>query len=207
MPRKTNDTKQRLIETAITLIWESSYGAVSVDGICKAADIKKGSFYHFFPSKIDLAVAAMETAFAEFRPILDDIFSPLNPPIERFKDYADMGYKLQQEIAEQHGMVCGCPFVSLGSEMAPQDQTIRAKTDEIIELHKQYYETTLEDMVSANLLPSNTDIKAKANNIYAFIMGQLVMARIQNSLEPLKHDLKIGLFNMIGLSHSTLEPA
>ena len=203
----TKNTKEKLVETAIDLIWKSSYGAVSVDEICKTADVKKGSFYHYFPSKIDLAIAAMEEAFESYRPYLDAVFSPSKSPVQRFEDYADMGYETQKEIAEEQGMVCGCPFVSLGSEMAPQDESIRKKTDEVIGFHQKYYETTLRDMVAEGLLPENTDIKARAHEIYAFVMGQLVMARIQNSLEPMKRDLKTGLFRMIGIETSTPKAA
>ena len=60
MARPDNGTRQKLIETAKNLIWTSSYGAVSVDDICRTANVKKGSFYHYFPSKQDLALAAME---------------------------------------------------------------------------------------------------------------------------------------------------
>ena len=42
------------------LIWEQSYGSVSVDVICERAGARKGSFYHFFPSKSDLAAVAIE---------------------------------------------------------------------------------------------------------------------------------------------------
>jgi len=35
------DTRQRLLETAMDLIWEQSYGAVSVDVICERAGAKK----------------------------------------------------------------------------------------------------------------------------------------------------------------------
>jgi len=201
------NTKEKLIGAAIDLIWKSSYGAVSVDEICKAADVKKGSFYHYFPSKIDLAIAAMEQAFEGYRPLLDTIFSPSKSPIKRFEDYADMGYETQKEVAEEQGMVCGCPFVSLGSEMAPQDESIRKKTDEIISFHQRYYETTLRDMVAEGLLPEDTDIQATANKIYTFVMGQLVMARIQNSLEPMQRDLKAGLLRMIGIETQNVKAA
>ena len=165
------------------------------------------TYDHYFPSKIDLAAAAMDEAFEQFRPMLDEVFSSSKDPVKRFEDYADMGYEAQKEIAEQHGMVCGCPFVSLGSEMAPQDETIRAKTDEIISRHKKYYETTLRDMVAEGILAADTDVQAKADKIYSFIMGQLVMARIQNSLEPMKRDLKTGLFRMIEIKEKMLEEA
>ena len=55
---RTSDAKEKLLRVAFDLIWEQSYGAVSVDDICERANVKKGSFYYFFPSKSDLAVAA-----------------------------------------------------------------------------------------------------------------------------------------------------
>ncbi|MFK7839508.1 MAG: TetR/AcrR family transcriptional regulator [Bdellovibrionales bacterium] len=207
MAGASKNTKERLINTAMDLIWKSSYGAVSVDDICKAAKVNKGSFYHYFPSKIDLATAAMQEAYNQFRPILDQIFSPSIPPIERFEKYAEMGYEHQKEIADQHGMVCGCPFVTLASEMAPQDETIRSKTEEIIAIHQKYYETTLRDMVAAGLLSSDTDVSTKASKIYTFVMGQLMLARIQNNLGPMKRDFRAGLFRMIGIKQDITEVA
>ncbi|HSH94300.1 MAG TPA: helix-turn-helix domain-containing protein, partial [Roseimicrobium sp.] len=53
MPR-ISDAKQRLMDAAQNLIWERSYGATSVDDICAKADVRKGSFYHFFRSKSEL---------------------------------------------------------------------------------------------------------------------------------------------------------
>ena len=198
-------TKERLIETAIDLIWKSSYGAVSVDEICKAADVRKGSFYHFFPSKIDLAIAAMDSAYSEFKGIMEDIFDKSVPPLERFENMADFGLKHQEDVAKQYGMVCGCPFVSLASEMAPQDPHIREKVDGII-MHKMgFYEDALQDMVNDGTLPKSTDIKATAHNIYTFVMGQLMLARIQNSLEPMKRDLKNGINALIGVDRSALK--
>ena len=194
-----NNTKERLVTTAMDLIWKSSYGSVSVDGICKAADVKKGSFYHFFPSKISLAVAALEEAFDTYRPMLDEVFSPINSPIERFEKYSELGCSSQKEIAEQYGMVCGCPFISLGSEMAPQDESIRKKTHEIIVRHKKYYEVTLRDMVAEDLLAKDADVQIIADQIYAYIMGQFVMARISNSLDMFERDIKSGLFRIMGV--------
>lgn len=204
----SNNTRERLIETALDLIWVSSYGSVSVDDICKAADVRKGSFYHYFPSKIDLAIAAMDTGYGEFKPLLDEIFSPTTPPIKRFKKYVTCGYEHQQEIQKTHGMVCGCPMVSLASEMAPQDKAIQDKTDEIIGYKMKYYETTLRDMIAEGIIPEDTDIKAKANNVHSFIMGQFVMARIQNSLKPLEpKTVEDGLFSIIGVKNEALEDA
>src|ERR1700733_15300925 len=188
MSKTTPDTKQILIDTASELIWKNSYGSVSVDDICKAADVKKGSFYHFFPSKVDLAVAAMEETAVSFKSALDEIFSAGSAPVARFERYADFVYEKQKETAAKYGHVCGCPDASLGSEMACQEDRIRQKFDEITTNKKRYFESALRDMIAEGVLPAKTDVKTKAEEIYAYIMGQLMMARIQNNLEPLKRD-------------------
>lgn len=59
MPRGS-DAKDRLMQAAMDLIWTNSYGATSVDAICQKAGARKGSFYHFFASKSELAVKALE---------------------------------------------------------------------------------------------------------------------------------------------------
>lgn len=56
MGRAPTNTKTKLIETATDLIWRDSYGSVSVDDICAQTGVKKGSFYHYFPSKAHLAL-------------------------------------------------------------------------------------------------------------------------------------------------------
>ena len=40
--KQRSDTKQRLLDAAGRLIWEQSYGAVSVDEICDQAGANKG---------------------------------------------------------------------------------------------------------------------------------------------------------------------
>src|SRR5438270_639569 len=92
-----NETRQKLLKTALDLIWEHSYGFVSVDDICKRAGVLKGSFYHFFHSKSDLAVAAYEEYWAvNRRPQLDAVFSAQVPVVERFMRYCDQVYANQK---------------------------------------------------------------------------------------------------------------
>lgn len=196
----SNNTKQKLIDTALELLWTNSYGAVSVDDICKAAGVKKGSFYHFFPSKVDLAIAAMEQSSAVVKPDYDRIFSPGTEPLKRFEDYADYCCQGQEEALRKYGRVCGCPCASLGSEIAGQEAGIRAKFDQVTTRQERYFENAVRDMVAEGLLPTDTDTKAKAKEVYAYILGQLMIARIQNDLASLKRNLKTGLLQVLGIS-------
>lgn len=198
------DTKQILIDTALELMWKNSYGSVSVDDICKAANVKKGSFYHFFPSKVDLAVAALNHSFEEFRPTYDRMFAPEVPPLERFERMAAYVLKSQEEAAVKYGRVCGCPCAAVGSEMSGQEQAIREVFDLIIGTQKRvYYETAVRDLVATGLLPPDTDVTVKAEEVYAFLLGQLMVARIRDDLSSLKRDLWPGLQQLLGIKSAS----
>jgi TetR/AcrR family transcriptional repressor of nem operon len=200
MKCQPNTTKQKLIDTAWELLWTSSYGAVSVDDICKAAGVKKGSFYHFFPSKVDLAIASMEETFATIKPEYDSIFSPGSPPLQRFSDLADHMIAGQEEAAKRYGRVCGCPCISLGSEIAGQESGVREAFDLILSRKERYYENAIRDLIADGLVPADTDAKAKAAELSTFIIGQLTVARIQNDLTALKRTLKTGMLQVLGVA-------
>ncbi len=82
---RTSNADQRLMDAALYLLWEESYGFVTIDDICKRADVRKGSFYHFFGSKSDLAVRALDRMWVEYKPQLDEMFAPSIPPMERIR--------------------------------------------------------------------------------------------------------------------------
>lgn len=199
MGRPSQGTREKLIETARELIWRESYNAVSVDEICKKADVKKGSFYHYFPSKADLAVEAMDAGMQEMKEYYDDIFSPTRPATERFSLMARHVVEHQREIATEYGHVCGCPFAGLGSEVAGQNEIISEKITDICVKKSAYYTSALRALIAEGLVDPMMDVEAKANEIFAFIVGQLVMAKIWNDLDFLEKNLERGVFDLIGL--------
>jgi TetR/AcrR family transcriptional repressor of nem operon len=91
MPRPPTGTRQKLIDTATDLIWTSSYGSVSVDDICHTAGVKKGSFYHYFPSKHDLAATVLLDYFETvIEPDLKHIFAANVPFAIQIDHLADV---------------------------------------------------------------------------------------------------------------------
>ena len=58
---RVSDAREKLMSAILELIWSGSYGNTTIDQICERAGVKKGSFYYFFDSKADLAVAAILT--------------------------------------------------------------------------------------------------------------------------------------------------
>src|ERR1041384_6893505 len=106
---RTSDAHERLMDAALDLIWEESYGAVTIDDICQRAGVKKGSFYYFFDSKAELAVAALERMWAnDWKPSPDHRFSPSLDPVTRMSFYLDSIYHRQVELRKRTGKVIGC---------------------------------------------------------------------------------------------------
>src|SRR6266513_898909 len=193
---RVSDAKERLMEAVRELIWTGSYGSTTIDQICERAGVKKGSFYYFFDSKCDLAVAALDEDFQKRRVELDAIFSPTVPPLDRIRNYCEFGYRLQAELKKQCGAVLGCPLCTRGSEVSTQDENLRLKIQEILQYKSKYIETAIRDAAAAGLIKA-PDAVAKTRMVRAYIEGLLTQARIQNDLAPLRDAIR-GVFDLLG---------
>ncbi len=185
MPR-VSTAKERLMDAAMDLIWENSYGATSVDAICDKAGVKKGSFYYFFKSKSELAAVALETDWNKRQSKFDSIFSPTVPPLERFKRYCEFSYEKMAEIQRKCGAVLGCPLSALGSEVCHQDTVLIHKIQELLDRKLAYFESAIRDAHAQGLIDA-PDARAKAKSLFAFFQGALAQARIENDVEVLRN--------------------
>jgi AcrR family transcriptional regulator len=77
MQQRSEETRARIIESAIKLFSNRGYNAASVDDICSEAGISKGAFYHHFESKQALFLA-----------LLDGWLQTIDNAIEASKDKA-----------------------------------------------------------------------------------------------------------------------
>jgi TetR/AcrR family transcriptional repressor of nem operon len=183
---RTSDAKEKLIEVAFDLIWDSSYANVSVDQICERAGVNKGSFYYYFKTKADLAIAAYDEHWKLKQPEMDRLFSPQVPPLERLSGWCEFIYKVQKAKSEKHGRACGCPYASVGSEMATQEDGIRAKAAELIAKGAKYLECAIADAKREGSATAG-DPKVAAQQIHSYVLGSVLQAKIQNDVEVLKN--------------------
>jgi len=197
---RPSDAKARLMKAVRELIWTGSYGSTTIDQICERAGVKKGSFYYFFDSKCDLAVAALDEDFQKRRVELDAIFSPTVPPLDRIRNYCEFGYRLQAELKKECGVVLGCPLCTLGAEVSTQDEKLRLKIQEILQYKSKYIETAIRDADAAGLIKA-PDAAAKTRMVRAYVEGLLTQARIQNDLAPLREVVQ-GVFDLLGAKES-----
>src|SRR5262249_3037484 len=137
---RVSDARERLVEATIDLLWSESYGAVSVDAICERAGAKKGSFYHFFKSKDELVIAALDAHWESRKPTLDRLFPPSVPPLERLRAYFENVYQRQTELGAKYGAPQGCFYTKLGIEVSQQTE-IGKKVQDILAAYTRYYES------------------------------------------------------------------
>ncbi|WP_198942581.1 hypothetical protein [Methyloprofundus sedimenti] len=67
------------------------------------------------------------------------------------------------------------------------------------------FKETLQEMVDSGFLPVKTDISNTGSQIITSILGQVMVARIQNDLSNLKKDVKLSLFQTLGLKTNISE--
>jgi TetR/AcrR family transcriptional regulator, transcriptional repressor for nem operon len=197
---RTSDAKERLLDAMMELIWTGSYGTTSVDHICEKAGVKKGSFYHYFESKTELAVASVEHGWIEHRKQLDQTFSPVNPPLERIWKCFQEFRQEQEEMQKKHGRVLGCPIHSLGAEVSTTDDRLRDKLQEILSQFIRYYESAIRDAHYQGFIEA-PDAPALARILFAYGEGLLLHARIWNDLGHLD-EMEAGARRILGVKET-----
>ncbi len=183
---RTSDTRQHILDTAATLFHTQSFSDVGIATICKQADVSKGSFFHFFPSKQALGVAVLE----QFREKINETlvaraFSSQYPPMERLLRFVEELYMFQREQAKEHGHLPGCPFGNIVMEQATQDEILRKKADGCIRSIANHIRTAVSDAVqSGELAP--LDEEATAEAMFGYLEGVQLMAKARNDAELIR---------------------
>jgi AcrR family transcriptional regulator len=83
------ETKKRIVQKAAKLFVQKGYGAVTMNEVCAAAAVSKGSLYHHFPSKDELFLYVVEEDTEEWLENWDDKQCEIADLEERFYAYAE----------------------------------------------------------------------------------------------------------------------
>jgi len=183
---KEIDTKQNILDTAAALFYMQSYTAVGVATICKDAGASKGSFFHFFNSKQDLAIAVLDQFSGQLGASLvaDSIASSL-PPLERLDRFISMLYEAQKTYVEETGHLPGCPFGNVAVEQATQDEVIRKKIEECLAGLAQPLRNVVSDAIKNGDMPV-VDVEATADAMLSYIEGIQLLAKARNDAEIIR---------------------
>ncbi len=174
MPR-VSTARSRLVASACRRIHASSYAAASVEQLCADAGVQKGSFYYFFATKRDLALAAIDDQWANTQAtILEPSFAPDVEPLARIARFFHVVAEHQRAR-----VVRGCPFGNLAAELGTQDKTIRDRIRRVFDGYQAYFEQALREAAAGGGL-AEVDVPSAARALLAYFQGALLLAKTHN---------------------------
>jgi TetR/AcrR family transcriptional repressor of nem operon len=199
---RTSDARERLIEAAFRLWFTRSYADVGVNEICAEAGVRKGSFYHFFASKADLAIAVIDDVWQRFRTEVAGRFleNESLPPLQRLEALIEHDYRFAVASKAETGHVWGCPIGNLAVELSTQDDDVRERLNEFFGLWAGEFTRLLDEAVAAGDLPPH-DTRAAGVSLLAYVQGMTVLAKTGNDPELIR---TIGPM-ILALAHSPVE--
>lgn len=203
---RPSDARKRLIEAARNRIFAQSYEGVSVDELCAAAGVNKSSFYHFFSSKQELVLAAIESQWQWFeQTILAPTFLAHLPPQERLLRFFDQVLSFEQAHKQSTGHLRGCPAGNLTLEMSTQDELIRARVERFFQEWLKYFEHVLCEAKGQGLVPPTLDTALTAQALLAYFEGVTLLAKGRND-PSLIFTLRTGVLSLMQYQGERREP-
>ncbi|MEL0020281.1 MAG: TetR/AcrR family transcriptional regulator [Rickettsiales bacterium] len=184
---ETANSRERLLDAAADLMYARGYEAVSVADLCAAADARKGSFYHWWPSKRDLAIAMLERAWEQNRArMFDPIFGSDAPVVERFQRYADFLADGLATNRRRTGHVVGCRFGNFAVELSTRDDAVRERVADTFARIAGVFEAAIREGMKSGEIAAGTDAHDTAQAILAQMEGLMVVAKAKDDPQVLR---------------------
>lgn len=173
---RMSDARDRILQAATDLIHDRGYAAVSVSDICSAAGLKKGSFYHFFPSKLELVLETIDQFAAGQRDAVGAMMRSPGSARDKLRVMFEGVSGGTKACEAQCGAIRGCPIGNLALEMAHREPAIAQKLRQVFSQWRAGVESVLQAGVAAGEF-NLEDPRAVAESLIAFVEGSILLAK------------------------------
>jgi len=177
-----NETKEKILQHGARLVYKKGFNHTGIGEILKAANVPKGSFYHYFHSKEDFGLKlldhmAMWAAAVGASALSDKSVTPLERLINFFNAY--------ETNFERMHFQGGCPVGNLCLEMSDQSELFREKLEKTLEQMRHGIANVLEEAVEAKEVSSDLSVKSMAHFIISAWQGTLLQTKVMKSKESI----------------------
>ncbi|ACY17268.1 TetR/AcrR family transcriptional regulator [Haliangium ochraceum] len=184
------DTRERLVRAGLAAVLESGWAATGVDKIVRAAEVPKGSFYHYFPSKDAFGLALLDSYQAYFLERLQRCFG--QPDQEAPSTAApSLAQQLQAFLREsvagmrRHRWRRGCLIGALGQELGGLKPAFRTRLDASLAAWEQRLAAAIGAAQERGEVAADADPARLARSFWAAWEGAVLRARLARSSDPL----------------------
>jgi TetR/AcrR family transcriptional regulator, transcriptional repressor for nem operon len=177
MDEANHPSKEKLLDAALQVIRTKGYTATRIEDICEAAGLTKGSFFHHFKSKEDLAVAAAE----HWSTVTAAIFqaAPFHrhaDPLARVLGYIDYRKELLRGTVPEFTCLVG----TMVQEAYDTEPAIRDACDRCISSHVTPIEQDIAKAMTAYGIEADWTAKSLAFHTQAVLQGAFILAKAKS---------------------------
>lgn len=178
-----HDKRDLILAKGAAVMMRRGYHGTGVQEIVQAAGIPKGSFYHYFASKEDFALAALASIY---QPRLQRYAQALcnvdKAPLARILDYYG---DLQAYFSQPQGVQCHCFIGSLSFEMSEAVPAIGEYVAAVLDESVRLLAACLREAQLQGALCTEEDCDNLALFIANAWQGVLTRLKVGNDLAPL----------------------
>ena len=175
-----HESKTKLLSAAVHVIRAKGYSATRIEDICEAADLTKGSFFHHFDSKEELALAAadywMEGTGALFASAPYHV--PVDP-LDRLLAYVDFRKALLMGELPDFTCLVG----TMVQEVYDTHPAIRDACNRSISEHAATLVPDIEEAMRRRNMHPDWTAESLALYTQATIQGAFILAKAKHNRE------------------------
>jgi len=179
MDAHTN-SRTRILNAAAELFYLQGFESVGLQKICSQATVSKSSFYHFFTSKDELAVAVVEAYWHSEKQAFEKLFNASLSPLQKIQSIFNNIFTMTELTCHDRGDIFGCPFGNLASELSNSSPALREQMQLVFGDMTDIYTDLIKQAKEQGELSLALDACETANALVMLMQGMSVMGKVYN---------------------------
>jgi TetR/AcrR family transcriptional regulator, transcriptional repressor for nem operon len=179
-PRDTN--RAQLVRIGTEILSEKGFDSTGIEEVLKAADVPKGSFYHYFPSKADFGLAVIDNyAYIWEQKLTRLLRDPSVRPLDRIGNYITEGIR----GLEKYSFKRGCLIGNMSQGISGLDEVFRVKITKIFDSWSRHISDCLAEAQANGDLDPSMDVRAFSDFFWMSWEGAILKAKLEQSTRPI----------------------
>ncbi len=173
MNEAARNHRERILEAAQSLILSKGFPATRVDEVCVAAGVTKGSFYHHFESKDELAMVLVDHYYVTLaEQLCAGEWAGERDSVDRLRAFLDHAIKVVKGPLLKRGCLLG----SFALDLSQTHPKIRAAIEDRLDRLTNAVTPTIREALKQRSVKA-VNAAALARQFVSVLQGSIVLAK------------------------------